>query len=110
MPTTPALGCQIAPHYEHDPLTDGESSTTDDEDETTETDTRDGQREVVASSELEKAETERDFVSTAAATRPTTMQRGRTRSSRRVREEPHPPMGFWHWKMVGRSTSAIIPS
>lgn len=99
MPTTPTLGCQIAPHYEHDPMSDSEESSTEEDDEITETEERGAHAEAVDSADLEKAETQQD--ATMTATRPATLQKGRTRSSRRIREEPHPPVGFWHWKMVG---------
>jgi hypothetical protein len=82
-------------------MSDSGESSTEDEEEITETETEDrGEREeVVNATDLEKAETERDGAPTMA-TRPTTLQQGRTRSNRRPKEEPHPPVGFWNWQMV----------
>ncbi|KAF2684996.1 hypothetical protein K458DRAFT_301687 [Lentithecium fluviatile CBS 122367] len=106
MPTTPTLGCQIAPHYSHDAHTDSESDTSDsDSDRITEVEGRgSGEREeveVVDHADLEKAETQQDSATTGTVTRPTTLQKGRTKSSRRGREERCPPVGFWHWQMAG---------
>jgi len=104
MPATPTLGCQIAPIYEHDPLTDSGNSSSEDEDEITETETEERERreEAVDPTDLEKAETQRDCAMTGTTTtRPDILQKGRTKSNRRAREEPQLPVGFWHWQMVG---------
>jgi hypothetical protein len=102
MSATPTLGCQIAPQYHRDALTDsGESSTEDEYDLAgTETEERGEREDVVNSTDLEKAETQRDGALTGVATRPAILQKGRTRSSPRVREDQRPPVGFWHWQMV----------
>jgi hypothetical protein len=87
-------------------MSDSSASSTDDEDEITETEERADRDEVADSTDLEKAETQRD----AAAIRPAVLQKGRTRSSRRAKEEPHPPVGFWHWKMVSGVIATPDPS
>jgi hypothetical protein len=102
MAMTPTLGCQIAPHYEHDPMSDSSDVSTDEEDEITETEERGDREEATNATDLEKAETQRD----TTAARPAVLQKGRTRSSRRAKEGPHPPVGFWHWKMV----SVVVPA
>ncbi|KAF2876218.1 hypothetical protein BDV95DRAFT_535626 [Massariosphaeria phaeospora] len=95
----PALGCQIAPHYEHDQIVSDSDSTVSEEEEEEEQElhnespAQDGQE-----MDIEKAETQRDAGPTPAPTRPNTLQKGRTKSSRR---EPAAPVGFWHWSMAG---------
>ncbi|KAF1845577.1 uncharacterized protein K460DRAFT_337932 [Cucurbitaria berberidis CBS 394.84] len=96
----PALGCQIAPHYNHDPWpynsdsTDSESGTEEHVEETLE----------LASSnqhgfDVEKAETQPDNGGIVPVGRPTTLQRGPTQTSRK--EVPLAPVGFWDWQMAG---------
>jgi hypothetical protein len=88
----PTLGCQIAPHYQHEAWPYSSDSSSDD-----------GSAEgSVAQEEVEedqpdiaKAETQRDIEPAAPIRRPTTLRR---KSSRK---EPLPePVGFWHWSMV----------
>lgn len=96
MPATPTLGWQIAPDYDHDGSEEhSESTTTDSEDEIAQ---GEEQEEAGGQQDIEKSETQHDNVTVGSATRPTTLQKGRTKSCRK--EEPHPPVGFWHWKMV----------
>lgn len=93
----PTLGCQIAPHYDHDqwPYNTDSSDTDSDSD-----DQAQGTSESAASAQhgldIEKAETQRDLATIPTA-RPA-LSRGRTKSSRR--EAPQAPVGFWHWQMV----------
>ena len=88
---SPTLGCQIAPHYDHDQWPyNSDSSETESEAE----DQVESQHEL----DIEKAETQADDGGIVPARRPTTLQRGRTKSSRK--EVPRPPVGFWHWEMV----------
>ncbi|KAJ4370761.1 hypothetical protein N0V83_005283 [Neocucurbitaria cava] len=106
---SPTLGCQIAPHYDNEQWPYN-SDSSDSESET------EGQHEEAVEShdvespdstdqhafDMEKIETQRDtggIVTATTATRPTALQRGRTKSSRK--EAPQEPVGFWHWRMAG---------
>lgn len=93
----PTLGCQIAPNYAHEQWPYNSSSESD----------SDTEEEVVSALEsgetqdaldIEKAETQRDIGPAMLPSRPGTLQRGRTKSSRR--EAQLEPVGFWHWHMV----------
>lgn len=95
---------QIAPHYDndHESSSDTESDSSENEEEPRFEEIRDhstqstpigGQDDL-----LEKTETQQDNIGLAVSARPTPLQKGRTRSSRK--EEPCPPVGFWHYKMV----------
>lgn len=87
---------QIAPEYgSHEPSSDTESTLSDEEGPREEEAV---EPEDVDQSNLEKAGTQRDNSSLAPPTRPTTLAKGRTRSSRK--EPPCAPVGFWHYKMV----------
>lgn len=93
----PTLGCQIAPHYDHEQWPY-------DSDSDSEENSGEGSvaREEVAEEsppDIEKTETQADVGPSAPASRPTTLQRGRTKSSRK--ESQQEPVGFWHWSMVG---------
>jgi hypothetical protein len=84
----PALGCQIAPIYEAEHVSESDSDSSSEEEESSV-----GNRQ-----DIEKVETQPDVARTLA-TRPTTLQKARTKSSRA--QAPLEPVGFWHWKMAG---------
>ena len=86
----PTLGCQIAPHYNHD--YDSDSDTTD-----TESEVESPVQEGITSNVLtiEKAETQHSRGITPA------LSKINTQRSRRSRKDAQPePVGFWHWQMV----------
>jgi uncharacterized Zn finger protein len=95
---------QIAPDYEnhHESSSSTEDDSTEDEEEPRFEEIHDTSTRPPLVDEqpdtLEKAETQQDNLVSAAPTRPTTLQKGRTRSSRK--EEQCAPVGFWHYKMV----------
>jgi hypothetical protein len=93
--TGPTLGCQIAPSYHHEAWPYNSDSSSDDESGEGST-----AREEVAEGQpdIEKAETQRDVGEIVQASRPNTLQKGRTKSSRK--EPAQDPVGFWHWSMV----------
>lgn len=98
-PITPTLGCQIAPHYNHD-YDSGSSSDISSEEEEEEELHEDGaqvQREESDQTDLDKVETQQEVAAIRTSTRPTL--KARTRSSRRG--QPEPSVGFFHWKMAG---------
>jgi hypothetical protein len=93
----PTLGCQIAPNYNHEqwPYNSEDSSTDSGSEEQVGSAlelaaTRDG-------FDIEMTETQH-VPNGVLSSRPTTLQKGRTRSSRK--DAPQPPVGFWHWQMV----------
>ncbi|CAO2648741.1 Nn.00g096900.m01.CDS01 [Neocucurbitaria sp. VM-36] len=97
---SPTLGCQIAPHYDHEQWPYNSDSTD------SESEIEEQVEEAVESAgfdqhgfDMEKAETQRDVGGIVPTGRPTTLQRGRTKSSRK--EVPQDPVGFWHWQMSG---------
>ncbi|KAH8731524.1 hypothetical protein GQ44DRAFT_604878 [Phaeosphaeriaceae sp. PMI808] len=96
MTGTPQLGCQIAPSYNHEEWPYNSDSSSDDES---------GEdsvaREEVVDDQLniDKVETQRDVQEHVPASRPNTLQRGRTKSSRK--EPQQAPVGFWDWSMAG---------
>lgn len=96
--TTPTLGCQIAPHYEHDYDSSSSSdSTSGEEEEEVHDSEAQVQRGESDPDSLEKAETQQEIAAIRTSTRPTL--KTRTRSSRRG--QPEPSVGFFHWKMAG---------
>ncbi|KAL6709658.1 hypothetical protein ACN47E_001086 [Coniothyrium glycines] len=93
----PTLGCQIAPHYDHEawPFNSDSSSTESEHEEHTEA--RDE-----APSNWEAINTEKTHTNEldgVPPSRPTTLQQKRTKSSRK--DAPEASVGFWHWKMAG---------
>lgn len=122
-PLTPTLGCQIAPHYEHDyDSADSSDSSSEDQEEQQDggvparvasevsfapvveyvrplpySDSR-GDRETA---DLEKVETAQETAQDVAAVRTPIrpILRSRTKSNRS--RQPEPPVGFFHWKMAG---------
>lgn len=97
----PTLGCQIAPNYDHGqwPYNSDESSESESESEAQVEEALESAESAQHELDIEKAETQRDICSNVPAGRPTTLQRGRTKSSRK--EPPQAPVGFWHWQMAG---------
>ncbi|KAF2266275.1 hypothetical protein CC78DRAFT_459613 [Lojkania enalia] len=92
---SPALGCQIAPDYDHpDSSSDLESTITEDLEES-----NDIQTQTTNQLNIEKAETQHDYEAVQPS-RPATLQKGRSRSSRKAATPPT-PVGFWHWQMAG---------
>lgn len=86
----PTLGCQIAPHYNHD--YDSGSDTTD-----TESEVGSPVQEAITRNALaiEKAETQHSRGITPALSKINTQ-----RSRRSRKDAPPEPVGFWHWQMV----------
>ena len=84
----PALGCQIAPIYEAEHVSESDSDSSSEGEESPV-----GNRQ-----DIEKVETQQD-VARALATRPTTLQKARTKSNRA--QAALAPVGFWHWSMAG---------
>ncbi|KAJ4301246.1 hypothetical protein N0V90_003337 [Kalmusia sp. IMI 367209] len=93
---TPTLGCQIAPHYEHDYDSDDSSESSLEEDTISGSGEQE-QREEAEQADLEKLETQQEIGAIRTATRPS--MRTRTRSNRK--DPPEPSVGFFHWKMAG---------
>lgn len=96
----PTLGCQIAPNYDHSqwPYNSDDSSETESETEEHVIEAIESASSAQHELDIEKAETQCDTCGIAPASRPTTLQRGRSKSSRK--EPPQTPVGFWHWQMV----------
>ena len=90
----PMLGCQIAPqyHHEYDSSSSGDSDTG--ERALAATDSACAQQEAT----IFQSETNNGINSVSS--RPTTLQRGRTKSSRRIELEQK-PVGFFHSSMAG---------
>ncbi|KAF1994476.1 hypothetical protein P154DRAFT_624685 [Amniculicola lignicola CBS 123094] len=86
----PALGCQIAPDYDHAGQESDSDSSTENEEEMS-----DSRRD----EEIEKVETQREDGEMPPPIRPAVLQRGRTKSRRS--QEPLEPVGFWCWQMAG---------
>jgi hypothetical protein len=84
----PTLGCQIAPNYEVEHVSESDSDSSSEGEESPV-----GNRQ-----DIEKVETQQDAARTLA-TRPTTLQKARTKSSRA--QAPLEPVGFWDWSMAG---------
>lgn len=90
---------QIAPEYEHgDDSSDSESTVTEDEEEVPQEEVRTPSEQIPALLNIEKAETQDEDGTSAPPTRPTTLQKARTKSSRS--QAPPDPVGFWHYQMV----------
>ena len=93
----PTLGCQIAPDYDDVSSSDSDSdSTNSEEGERVESSER---TRTASELNIEKAETQREVGEMPQPVRPSTLQRGRTRSSRKEQQTLE-PVGFWHWQMV----------
>lgn len=89
----PALGCQIAPHYDHEQWPyNSDSETTD-----TESEAESPEHETTGEDALtiEKAETQHSHGITPALSKINTQ-----RSRRSRKDAPQPAVGFWHWQMV----------
>ena len=95
----PTLGPQIGPHYAHEqwPYNSDSSESDSENGEPTEgAHGRNGSAQHPL--DIEKVETQRDDGGAVPASRPTTLHKSRTKSSRK--EGPPAPVGFWHWQMV----------
>jgi hypothetical protein len=92
----PALGCQIAPHYDHEQWPYNTDSDSTDSESEAESPVQSG----IANDELaiEKAETQHSRGINPALSKVNTQ---RSRHSRK--DAPQEPVGFWHWKMVRQS-------
>ncbi|KAF2112255.1 hypothetical protein BDV96DRAFT_649061 [Lophiotrema nucula] len=94
----PTLGCQIAPDYDDaSSSSDSESTISEEEEEQQESSER---TQTASELNIEKAETQHEAGETPQPIRPSTLQKGRTRSSRKEQQALE-PVGFWHWQMAG---------
>jgi hypothetical protein len=92
---------QIAPEYQREAIAEDTSdsdSTISDEEAVSEERSNERDSGVPNGVDIEKTETATTEAATVPPTRPTTLQKGRTRSSRAA--PPCEPVGFWHYKMV----------
>lgn len=98
----PTLGCQIAPHYDHEQWPyNSDSDPTD-----SESDAESSTRAEVADEALaiEKAETQHSRGVTPALSKLNTQRSGRSR-----RDVAQKPVGFWDWQMVREKHSKVDP-